>query len=298
MPSVLHSLLQINFIFRDMRVDLRKHTPISMSHQRGYGDGVVALYQFSCRPTVAAFVKTIPLSCFLGKAQHAIANSVLTPRSASLVKKELPLPALCQQTFNYVESRSLNVNNAFVSLALAFLRRKDNSFALKFNVARFYVANFLGPCAGKPSKLQNISEGIANWHCPHEALKIFLLHISFPPSAGGFLELMKWSFFKMALLNGPIINSLDGNHSAASIGWPPGGFAIDPLLYVERAECHSIKVFDTRMQEKVIEITIIPLARTRRTMFAAPTEYLVISAFTEIVSMRLILLIQKLLEIS
>lgn len=268
---------KVRCILVNMTVNFSKHTPIGMPHKSSNSQMVVSLDKLACTETMSCRIAEQTLSHDLRKPVEAIADGVLSPRGSSVILEQFaPAGFIGHQAFNNLPGFSLKVDNALGSLAFGFLSRKYNALIRLVNVAWLYVSNLLRPTSRESNKSQKVAEWVDGADTRQDPVKILSGHVDFTALWRGLFKLRNRVYLCIAKFDGPVVNTLDSDDSAALISRPPSRLRIYPFRYMERLEVFSEHArLITEKLKKIVDMAFVPFARTGRSVFIAPSEIFV-----------------------
>lgn len=273
---IYQSTSQMLRIFIHMRVNLRQHRAVRMPHKSRDGQMVMTLDKLPCTEAVPGSITKHTLSHSLGNTVESIADGVLCPWSAAIVFEQLSTTGFFeQQAFCNLPSPAMQVDDPLGSLALRFLRREYDALMHHINVARFNVANLLRAAAGVPDKFQQIAEWVA-WTQPRKNLrKVARLHVNLTAFSLWLFKPGNGVNVGISQLDSPVIDSLNGDDSAAFVGIAPGRVGVYPFRDVEGLEIggRNARII-TKKLEEILDMALIPLNAAWRSVLLAPGKIL------------------------
>lgn len=242
-----------------------------MTHQSGHRNRIVTLDEFSGAKSMTCSVAEHAFASDFRDTMETVADGVLRPWRSSIIEKEFTSSAFGHKALDDLQGDPMQVNNAFVSLALRFVRREHNALMNRIKVSRLDVTNFLRACARIPNEIKDVSERIIFREHRKNSFKIIFSHVSFTPFCLRFLESSNGISLCIPQFNSPIIEPFNGNDSASLIGITPRWLRIYPFRNMVWLEVFGryARIIAQKLQ-KVFQVALIPLDGTWRAVHSAP----------------------------
>lgn len=272
--SVCQRPLQVGFIVGDMAVNLGKHTSVRMPHDGGNGQVVMPLNELASPEPVTHCISKHLLPGNIGNVVEPIADREFRPWLSSVIQEKFARAVFGHKSVDDFKRNAMQVDYAFSSFPFRLLRRENNTLVFEIDVTRLDMPCFLRAASGLPEKYEKVPERLMGLKQGKNLLEVLQLHIRFAALRWRLFHAGKWRAFQMPLFHAPVVDTLHGDDSAPAVGTSPGGFAVNPFRDVPRLDSGGVQIGNAGMLEEVLEITAVPFARTRRTMFAAPSGVL------------------------
>ena len=258
----------------NMRVNLGQHGSIAVPHQGSDGQVVVALDKFAGGESMPGIVSAQLAVDLLGDAVHAVADGEFRPCMPSAVLEDFTFRVRRYQALYNMKRRLIKMYDTRPALALGFFFRENNALPVMADMPHLDMPGLLRPAAGMPHEGNQQAERIIGTEALHDAAKIDRRHVRFPALGRGLFQFLDRARLEVAKFFSPVIDTLYGNDSAATVIITPGApVRVNPFNEMEglHGRCFHICTV-AKIGYKALKVIFIPFETAWRAMAPAPKK--------------------------